>query len=204
MRIVLDEHTLEEEGYSLESILAYLFLERGLVLSHELQWLEEQGLVSKVGKGKNSGYKITKPGSTVIGDLLKRMGSEYSHNVESSSRFLEHVDDTAEKLRGIFPKGKQPNTGKPWSESCAIISSRLKQLNKKYGVEYTQEEILDAAERYVKDNIDNKYMRTLRYFIFKDDKRSGEETSDLMTYIENKGEESNNSYSTGEWTSELR
>ena len=92
----------------------------------------------------------------------------------------------------LFPKGKKPGTTQYWTEGTSLIVKRLKVFFKKYG-EYTDEQILSAAERYIKSfNGNYSYMRVLKYFILKDERKSDEEgklivqqVSDLATFIEN-------------------
>ena len=96
-------------------------------------------------------------------------------------------------LKEIFPKGKKDGTNLYWSDGVALIEKRLKVLFKKYETRYPDEEILDAAKRYVESfNGDYRFMKVLKYFLFKDEKGAAgkvEESSELINYIENKGEE---------------
>ena len=90
----------------------------------------------------------------------------------------------AERLRVIFPKGKKAGTNYYWAEGVDLIVRRLKLFFKKYGNKFTDEQIIQAAEKYVQSfNGDYTYMRLLKYFIFK------EEDSELISYIENAGQE---------------
>ena len=73
------------------------------------------------------------------------------------------------------------------------ISLRLKKFFKLYDNTYTDEQILTAAKNYVETfNGQYNYMRVLKYFIWKDEKKLTEdekiqvvEISDLANYIEN-------------------
>lgn len=66
---------------------------------------------------------------------------------------------------------------------------KLKSFFKLYGRTYTEEEILDAARRYVDSfNGDYRFMRLLKYFIWKRDNTEGE-VSELATFIDNDGQE---------------
>ena len=66
-----------------------------------------------------------------------------------------------------------------------------------YGNKYSDEQIIHAAKKYVESfNGQYTYMRALKYFIWKDEKKMGsdgrkyiEEVSDLASYIENAGQE---------------
>lgn len=108
----------------------------------------------------------------------------------------------AVNLQVIFPQGKKYGTNYYWRSNVSDIVRKLQAFYKKYGNNYTHEEILDAAKRYVDSYKNgNTYMQLLKYFIWKKNTDTGEETSELMNYIENKGaiENANNA----DWTSTL-
>ena len=95
----------------------------------------------------------------------------------------------ATELKNIFPKGRKEGTNFYWADGVALIVKRLKIFIKKYGDIYTEEQIIKAAKKYVESfNGDYRYMKLLKYFIFKEEIESS--TSDLLTYIENAEEES--------------
>ena len=64
---------------------------------------------------------------------------------------------------------------------------------KKYGADYTDEQIIQATKSYVESfNGDYRFMRVLKYFIFKEEKGADgmvESTSDLINRIDNAGQE---------------
>ena len=70
-----------------------------------------------------------------------------------------------------------------------MIVRRLKLFFKKYGNEFTDEQIVQAAEKYVQGfNGNYQYMRLLKYFIFKEKVGANGEVegdSELISYIEN-------------------
>lgn len=111
--------------------------------------------------------------------------------------------DLAEKLKKIFPTGRKDGTNRYWTEGVALIERRLKIFERKYGL-FSPESILEAADRYVKSFDGNyKYMRTLRYFIWREEAGVGgeiESKSDLLTFLENAGEVED---LRNDWTSEL-
>lgn len=112
--------------------------------------------------------------------------------------------DLALKLKEVFPAGRKEGTSRYWSEGVALIEKRLKTFEKKYG-SYSDEAILNAAKEYVKGfNGEYKFMRTLRYFIWRDERGADgeiENKSDLLTYLEHEGEEDTLKH---DWTTELR
>ena len=74
-----------------------------------------------------------------------------------------------------------------WRDSKIIIAKRLRALVKNTGITLNEEEVLDATRRYVTSfNGDYTLMRVLKYFISKKDKITGEESSELLSFMENK------------------
>ena len=78
----------------------------------------------------------------------------------------------AEQLRPLWPAGEKD--GKyPWRDSVENLTIRLKLLwEVKELKNYTLEECLTAARRYLNNYSDNvKYMKTLKYFILRQNER---------------------------------
>lgn len=119
------------------------------------------------------------------------------------------IDDIAIKLMEIFPKGKKDGTAVYWRGNKRETMLRLKKFFKLYGNSYSKEEILEAARQYVEGfNGVYRNMRVLKYFIWKDDRRTMEdgtikviEVSDLANCLENMGQEESLK---DDWTSSLK
>lgn len=131
------------------------------------------------------GWRITSKGASVIDSVI--VDSDKNQKPENSLTLL------AVKLKEIFPKGKKDGTNYYWAEGVALIVRRLKLFFKKYGDNYTNEQIIQAAESYVQGfNGNYQYMKLLKYFIFKEKLGANGEVegeSDLISYIENAGQE---------------
>jgi hypothetical protein len=99
------------------------------------------------------------------------------------------LDELAKRLKEIYPKGMKDDKWY-WADSVALIKKRLQAFFVKYG-RYPAEEIIDATQRYVDAMRDRDDMRLLKYFIFRDKRVDGEvvPSSDLLNWMENKGEE---------------
>ena len=105
----------------------------------------------------------------------------------------DKLDTLASQLMEIFPKGKKEGTTSYWRGNRKEIRERLQKFFKLYGNKYTDEQILKATQNYVSSfNGNYSYMRVLKYFILKDERKSDEEgklivqqVSDLATFIEN-------------------
>ena len=113
-----------------------------------------------------------------------------------------------ERMRELFPKGiKTGSTA--WRSNRRDITLRLQKFFKLYGDRWTSDEIYEATKRYVESfNGDYTYMRALKYFIMKSEKKEYgdgnvriEDTSELATWLEN-GEDmtANND----DWVMEMR
>lgn len=101
------------------------------------------------------------------------------------------LEELAAKLKEIYPKGKKDDRFY-WADGVKLIARRLKAFFKKYG-KHSADDIIDATERYVDEKQGAPDMRLLKYFIFKEARNAAtgevESSSDLLTYMENKGEE---------------
>jgi hypothetical protein len=143
------------------------------------------------------GWRLTNKGTEVIDIVI----ADSDKKQEPNDRLI----NLATKLKEIFPKGKKDGTNLYWAEGVALIVRRLKLFFKKYGSDYDDDDIIKAAESYVRSfNGNYQYMKTLKYFIFKEKigaNREVEGESDLISYIENAGQEEN---LRNEWTSTLR
>ena len=115
-------------------------------------------------------------------------------NFESAVPVKERCNQVslAKQLKDLFPKGKKPGTNQYWAEGEAVIAKRLHKFYDKYG-KFDDTSIVNATKKYIEGfNGDYRFMRTLKYFIYAEKINAAgeqESTSDLLTYIENAGEE---------------
>lgn len=114
----------------------------------------------------------------------------------------EEILEIANGMRELFPKGIRSD-GQFWSDGAILVVDRLKNFFYKYGT-YPKEDILEATRKYVEQNRNNPYMRLLKYFIYKEDERTGTTilSSDLYTYLENKEQDTGTSIV--DWNVEIR
>lgn len=181
MRFAVDSEILQKEGLSMQdfSVILYYVSEGTGVLNEDLcKSLWERGWLIKV----IDGYTI---------DGNKRLPIE--HLTAESALSLEQRDRCtilAEKLRECYPKGKKAGTIYYWQDSVKVIAQRLSVFFKKYGDSYTDDEIVEATKSYISSwNGDYRYMQLLKYFISKKNIETGEDNSELLSYLENKGQE---------------
>lgn len=164
----------------------------------------EQALISKgyITAERNELFQptrwvLTRKGNIIIESVIL----ESDKNQESENK----IDNLAKRLKEIFPKGKKDGTNYYWADGTALIVRRLKLFFKKYGNDFTDEQIITATEKYVQSfNGNYQYMKLLKYFIFKEKVGVAgdiEGESELINYIENAGQEDNLK---NDWTSTLR
>lgn len=197
MKIVIDEEVCSSKGISFEEVLMILLVKTGV----NIQELINQMVANEALVEESSGHYLVSQGwDDICCDALL--------SSETSLPKADRLDVLVAKLRSIFPAGKKEGTTSTyWKGNPREIKLRLKKFFKLYGDQYTDEQIVQAAKDYVASfNGNYSYMRSLKYFIWKDEKRTNsdgtyiEEVSDLCTFLENAGEESYNN----NWNTTLR
>lgn len=199
MTICLNRQAILKNETTLDEILLLLTIHHEIDVEKAKDTLIDKGFIT--AKRDESlqpiGWQLTNEGVAILNSVIL----DSDKNPEPPDR-LTYL---ATKLKEIFPKGKKSGTNYYWSDGIALIIRRLKIFFKKYGNEYTDEQIIQAAEKYVQGfNGDYQYMRLLKYFIFREKTGAGgdvEGDSELISYIENSGQEDelNNN-----WTSTLK
>jgi len=132
-------------------------------------------------------YKVTQHWSDVLDEVLAESGG--------CTMSDEELKTLAKKMIDAYPHGAMIIGGKPTTYYFQCnnyeVRAKLKSFFARYG-EYPEEEILDAERRYVarwKGNYQQTGFRQLKYFIFRKDKDTGEITSPLLDFLENKDNE---------------
>lgn len=196
MTITLTEDACKALGVSVGEALYLLAIGSGLDLEEAEKSMRTKGYVKKPSNTLLSlPLRLTTKGKEVITSIIAD-----STPKDTDARLIS----LAQELREVFPKGKKDGTNNYWSDGATIIVRRLKLFFKKYG-DFTNDQILTAARKYVESfNGNYQFMRTLKYFIFKDARGlegNIENTSELLTYIENEGQEESLG---NDWTSTLK
>lgn len=144
-------------------------LQREVIVKHDGQWM------------------ITQRWNDRVDDILM----ESTGKTESEDRLTE----LAKKMRKEYPDGKIPGTSYYYRCNVGEVASKLKRFFLKYG-SYSDDEIIAATKRFVKDKKGDTYLPLLKYFIWKqktvrDEWGVGhvEEISTLATYLENSQQE---------------
>ena len=199
MNYVINEDICKEKGMDLPSLLAVLLVKTGVNITELFNDLVNKEVL--VRDMFSEGFLVTQRWDSVCSDILLSA----DNSVPPDERLLPLVDT----LMSIFPSGKKEDTSLYWKGNRKDNKERLQKFFKLYGNKYSDEQIIHAAKKYVESfNGQYTYMRALKYFIWKDEKKIGsdgrkyiEEVSDLASYIENAGQEEDLK---SDWTSTLR
>lgn len=193
IRYVIDEEICEKYRLEIPELLVILLLSCDKTYDDVLDNLVKRGIIEEEKTLLGKDYKITLSWYDKVMNVLADSALKADNNIN-----INRIDELAEKLQEIYPKGKKEGTNKYWRGNIRDIKLKLKKFFVKYGDKYSKysnEEIIQATKSYVDSfNGDYIFMRTLQYFIFKDERRvGGEESSDLATILENAGQVDSNS-----------
>lgn len=192
MNISINEKILDKYSLTLEEFLVLFLCSRECDIEATIKMLIMKGIVDR---------DIYNNVSAVVSNNTKELVA--SIIIDSEPAVInkdEEFDALAEKMRELYPAGKKAGSTYYWRDSVPVISRKLKTLVAKFGVQLTEEKVLEATQRYIDSfNGNYTYMQLLKYFILKTDKLTGEIRSELLSYLENAGQEDNNE----DWTSSL-
>ena len=187
--ICLNKKATQQNGITIDEALLMLVIHNKVNLESAEKALIQKGLITAERNDlfQQVGWRLTNKGTEVLDSVIVDSDKEQ----EPQDRLIQ----LATRLKEIFPKGKKDGTNYYWTEGVALIVRRLKLFFRKYGNKFTDEQIIQAAEKYVQGfNGNYRYMRLLKYFIFKEEVGANGEVeggSELINYIENAGQEEN-------------
>lgn len=185
--ICLNKKAAQQNGVTMDEVILLLALHNKANLKGAEKTLIEKGLITadRNEEFQQIGWRLTHKGNEVLDAVIVD-----SDKIQEPQDKLTKL---ATRLKEIFPKGKKDGTNYYWADGVALIIRRLKLFFKKYGNDFTEDQIIQAAEKYVQGfNGDYRYMRLLKYFIFKEKVGANGEVegdSELINYIENAGQE---------------
>jgi hypothetical protein len=198
MKLIVDSNVCESKGLTLEEFIVLYLNSKNVDINKTINSLIEK---------KIAGKDLFNPNAVVLSSnsrkLLEEIILDSDKTVASNTKRLENL---AEKLRELYPEGKKSGTQYYWRDSNSVIVKKLKALVKKYGDCFTDEQAINATRKYVESfNGNYQFMQLLKYFISKNVVKGGEveETSQLLSYIENNGQ-SDTQQMTIDWETELR
>lgn len=200
MKIVIDEKVCKDLGMEFPEVLAVLLVKTGVDINKLFKDMLDKEFIVKRDTLFEEKLFVTQRWDDVCCNIL--LTSDNTIPVD------DRIETLAKELMEIFPKGKKEGTSTYWRGNVKDTKLRLKKFFKLYGNKYTDEQILNAAKQYIQSfNGQYAYMRVLKYFIWKDERKVDnegngyiEEVSDLATLIENEGSTNINN----NWTTELK
>lgn len=185
MKLILDENKCLKHKMTLEEVLLAL-----AIRAEDIKKCINNMLAREILVLDNGILKVTQHWSDELDEVLAESGG--------CTMSDEELKALAKKMIDSYPHGVMidKKTGRPTAYyfQCnnAEVRNKLKSFFARYG-EYPEEDLLDAERRYVarwNGNYQQLGFRQLKYFIFKKDKDTGEITSPLLDFLENKeGEE---------------
>ena len=187
MTISLNKNAIQQNGLTVDEALLLLSIHNNVDFNSAKQSLVSKGFITAQlnAEMKPIGWRVTNKGIQILDDTII--------DSDKYQEPIEKLESLAQSLKNLFPKGKKDGTNYYWADGVALIVRRLKLFFKKYGNTYSNEQIIKATEKYVKSfNGNYKFMKLLKYFIFKEKIGAGgdiEGESDLITYIENCNED---------------
>lgn len=192
MRFTIDSQVLMQDGITLQEFAILLYYISGGVgtLNESLcNTLWNKGFLIKDVEGYLlDNNKISQIESWTIRSSLPE-----------STTAMRNLFDIAKAMQDEFPKGKKEGTSQYWKDSTKVITQRLSKFIEKYG-SYSKEDFVNAAKNYVASfNGNYSYMQLLKYFIYKKDIKTGEENSQLASFLDNKDQQDMDK----DWTSNL-
>lgn len=196
--VCLNKKAAQQNGITIDEALLMLVIHNRVDLESTEKLLIQKGFITAERNDlfQQVGWRLTNKGSEILESVI--IDSDKQQEPQDKLNLL------ATRLKEIFPKGKKDGTNYYWADGVALIVRRLKLFFKKYGNDFTDEQIIQATEKYVQGfNGNYQYMRLLKYFIFKEKVGVGGEVegdSELINYIENAGQEEN---LRDDWTSSL-
>lgn len=202
MKITIDEAQCKKHGITYQEMFALLLIKSCENIPKLIKgMLNNEHIVESVDNQMNKRYLITQRWDEVMTTIL--LDSE-QQDADLNDKRLTAL---AKALMELYPQGRKEGTNRYWRGNVNDTKLKLKKFFKLYG-ECPDEKIIEATRKYVSSfNGDYRYMRLLKYFICKSDKKEKEdgsyyieEVSELATFIENEGQENTTNK---DWTVEL-
>lgn len=141
-------------------------------------------------------YRLSRKANEALSCIL-------AESTDAVAKRTTNIEELADKLRDIYPSGKIYNTNYYYRCNRQDIINKLKTFFKMYGTKYTDEQIINATQKYVNSfNGNYAYLKLLKYFIWKDERLKGESVQSLLAdFIENESAEDTTNT---DWTIELK
>lgn len=198
MKITIDEKQCLKHHLTPEEAIVMLALRMCKDTNEVIANLEAREVITD----QSGHFMLTQHWSDELDEILLDSSGEIDDE--------ERLNNLAQKMRDVYPKGKMPGT--PYYYSCnkREVVLKLKKFFALYG-NYKDEDIIDATKRYVASFQGNyRYLPLIKYFIYKEKLKLGEDgqqhvfpESQLATYLENK-EDNNLVTASDDWLMTVR
>lgn len=157
MKITINTDVVEQYGLNLVDYLMLMAVRKCAMsecsINKSMSFLKDNEFIA-------SEFVATESGINLLDEIAAK-----------SLDFKErNLDELVEKLQALWPAGSKDGKYR-WKSNKTDVKKRLQKFFKIYGDKYTDDQIIEAAKRYVKpfdDSGDRKYQKILMYFIFKD------------------------------------
>lgn len=192
MRTVIDIEIIENYGLTLDEFMLIMVVGNKIDFTTAEKTLREKKLIMRSSEPPLN-VSLTKKACTLYEDIVM----EASKMLDNPKKY----ENLAKKLIDIYPKGWKDGTYQ-WVEGPILVARRLQMFELKYG-KYSDEDIVNATQRYVNIMFGKPEMRLLKYFIFKEKQTSTgeyESSSDLYGMLTNKQD---TLFEADEWKTEL-
>ena len=189
MKVTIDEASCNKMHLSVAEVLMILLVKTGVNLTELVDTMKKKQMLVEENTLMGKQLLVTQRWSDQCDSALLKAEKNIPQD--------EVLETLAKALMDVFPAGKKEGTCHYWKGNLREVTLRLKKFFKLYGSKYTDEQIISAAQNYVSSfNGRYQYMRVLKYFIWKEEKKVDsegvghiEEVSDLAAFIENAGQE---------------
>ena len=197
MKIEVNDEICKKYNLSIEETLVLI----GLKYSSQevFQKLNKERFLLNLGSSifeEETKYKLSRKANEALSCIL-------AESTNAVAKRVTNIEELADKLRDIYPNGKIFNTNYYYRGNKGDIVNKLKTFFKRYGTKYTDEQIINATQKYINSfNGNYTYLKLLKYFIWKDERAKGESVQSLLAdFIENESAEDTTS---SDWTVELK
>lgn len=189
MKFTIDEDTCKKVNLSIVETLVILLVRTGVNLEELIRKMKDKQILVEENSLMGKSLLVTQRWNDLCDSALL--------SADDAIPKGERLNKLAKSLMECYPEGRKEGTSQYWRGNIRDVTLKLQKFFKLYGNKYTDEQIISATQRYV-NSFNGKYqfMRVLKYFICKNEKKIDsegvgyiEEVSDLAAYIENEGQE---------------
>jgi hypothetical protein len=189
MKFTIDEDACKKVNLSIAETLMILLVKTGADIEELVKSMKEKQMLVEEHSLIGKSLLVTQRWNDLCDSALL--------TADESVPKGERLNKLAKSLMECFPEGRKEGTCQYWRGNIRDVTLKLQKFFKLYGNKYTDEQLISATQRYVSSfNGRYQFMRVLKYFICKNEKKVDsegvgyiEEVSDLAAYIENEGHE---------------